>query len=184
MLIKKNLAIFDLDGTLYNTNMINYLSYKNALPYEIGEFTYDYYSKECNGRTYRDFLPSILKANDEEIINTIHKKKKENYKFFLDKSIENSHLINTIIALKENYYIALCTTASKSNVEDILNYYKRKELFDLILTYEDVDKHKPNPEIFLKAMKYFNKKNTETVIFGVEGARRTGSSVIIIDRFY
>ena len=39
---KNQLAIFDLDGTLFDTRMVNYLSYKKALNEFNAEIEYDY----------------------------------------------------------------------------------------------------------------------------------------------
>lgn len=55
-----------------------------------------------------------------------------------------------------------------------------KGLFDLILTQEDIEKPKPDPEGFIKAMEYFMINSKETAIFedsdvGIEAARRSGA---------
>ena len=51
------LAIFDMDGTLFNTNNINYYAYKEALDKYNVSIDYEYYCRFCNGRHYLDFLP-------------------------------------------------------------------------------------------------------------------------------
>ena len=90
--------------------------------------------------------------------------------------------------MKETYNIAIVTTASKKNTYDILKYYDKLELFDLILTSDDIEKSKPDPEGYLKAISYFNATPENTIIFedsevGIEAAKKTGSSVLIINNF-
>ena len=55
----KRLAIFDLDGTLYDTRAVNYLSYKMAVQDFEMELDKDYFFKYCNGQYYKDFLKRI-----------------------------------------------------------------------------------------------------------------------------
>ena len=72
--MKTKLAIFDLDGTLYDTRMTNYLSYRDALRQYNLELDYDYFSKYCNGRHYTEFLPQIMGNSNH--INCVHTAKK------------------------------------------------------------------------------------------------------------
>ena len=185
--LKMKLAIFDMDGTLYNTNDVNYYAYKDALAYYGVEIDYDYYCNFCNGRHYTVFIPDLVN-NDEEKIENIHNMKKEAYPKHLDKIIINEHLFNIIALMKKEYKIALVTTASSKNTMELLKYTGKDKLFDVILTQEDIKKTKPNPEGFLKAMEKFNAKKEDTIIFedspvGIEAARKTGASVVVIDKF-
>ena len=50
------LAIFDMDGTLYNTNDVNYFAYKEGLNTFGVDLDYDYYCNYCNGRHYKVFI--------------------------------------------------------------------------------------------------------------------------------
>lgn len=182
----KKLAIFDLDGTLFNTNDVNYFAYSDALKEQGYELNYDYYCKYCNGRHYRIFLPEII--DKPNVIEIVHNRKKELYSEYLGKAIINTHLFNIINNLKKDYHIALVTTASKKNTYDILEYFDKLNLFDYIITHEDVEKVKPNPEGFLKAMNHFGTNKEDTIIFedskvGIQAARQTGASVFVIDKF-
>lgn len=183
----KKLALFDLDGTLFNTNEVNYHAYSEALKEKGFDIDYTYYSNYCNGRHYKIFIPEIVN-NDEEIVEYVHQRKKALYSSYLDKAKVNTHLFNIIESLKETYHIGLVTTASKKNTYDILGYYNKLELFDLILTSDDIKNPKPNPEGYLKAIKYFNVKPDDTIIFedsdvGIQAAKSTGSTVLIINNF-
>lgn len=185
---KTKLAIFDLDGTLYDTNYVNYLAYKNALPEVPEYFTYDFFANECNGKSYKDFLPGLMGSNEKEEIKRVHQKKKEGYKTYLAHALENKHLFSIIESISSEYHIALVTTASRENVEDILKHFQRRNRFELIVTNEDVQYSKPNPEGFLKAMKYFEVSKENTIIFedsttGVEAAERAGAMFFVTRNF-
>ena len=173
------LIIVDLDGTLFDTKDVNYHAYKDAIaPYGY-EMDYKYYCEFCNGRHYMDFLPQIT-TNDRDILETMHKVKKNAYKKHLNKAVLNTGLVDIIRLMRKEYKTAVVTTASKENCYDILNQFGLVDLFDLILTHDDITNSKPNPEGFLKAMDYFNVKPSETIIFedsevGLEAAEESGA---------
>lgn len=176
----KKLALFDLDGTLFNTDDVNYYSYSKALSDYGYNIDYNYYCNFCNGRRYTEFLPKII--NDESIVKKVHDLKKEYYSQFLNKARINSGLFDIIRVLKKDYYIVIVTTASLKNTLDILKYFKVETLFDDIISQEDVNNPKPDPEGFLKAMSKYDKKGIETIIFedsdvGIEAALKTEASV-------
>ena len=181
--MKTKLAIFDMDGTLFDTKDVNYYAYKTALE-ELGyTIDYDYYCKECNGRLYKQFVPEIIGENIEHM-EKIHERKKELYSCFLSKARVNSSLFTLIDSIKDNYYIALVTTASKKNTMEILDKFSKTKLFDLILTHNDINMPKPDPEGFNKAMKHFNIDSSNSIIFedskpGIEAAKKSGATVFV-----
>ncbi len=186
--MKNKLAMFDMDGTLFDTKDVNYHSYKMALEELDYTISYDFYCKECNGRLYKQFLPEITNGASDEIIEKIHERKKELYDNFLDKAIINKHLFNIIELIKKEYNIALVTTASRKNTMDILKKFGKENDFDLILTHNDISKAKPDPEGFLKAMEYFNVQAADSLIFedskpGIEAAIASGATVYVAKGF-
>lgn len=181
------LAIFDMDGTLFDTNEVNFQAYREALLTEGVELDRDFYVNYCNGRHYTVFLPAMLN-NDKEKIERVHNLKKSAYSRFLDKTRVNTVLFDIIRAIKNDYKIALVTTASKKNTMEILEFAKATELFDLILTHDDITKPKPDPQGFLRAMELFSSAPEECIIFedsdvGIAAAEKTGASVVKIQRF-
>ena len=126
--------------------------------------------------------------NDKEKIEDIHKIKKNAYSKYLDKVKVNEHLFNIIDKLKVDYNIALVTTASKKNTYEILEYTRKKDLFNLILTAEDIKNPKPDPEGFILAMSKFDIEPKDCIIFedsdvGLEAAKRTKSNVFKVESF-
>lgn len=174
------LVIVDLDGTLFDTKDVNYHAYKEAItPYGY-DMDYKYYCEYCNGRHYTDFLPQIT-TDDEKILSEMHKAKKAAYKKYLDKAVLNKGLVDIITSLKNSgYKTAVVTTASKQNCHDVLQEFSMFDLFDLILTRDEISKSKPDPEGFLKAMACFDALAEDTIIFedsdvGLEAADRSGA---------
>lgn len=182
---KQYLALFDLDGTLFNTGDVNYHAYKDALaPFGV-ELDREYFVTKCNGRHYTDFLPTIMGNSDH--IEEVHKAKKETYKLNLDKAKENKHLFNVIKGLKDTYHLAVVTTASRQNTTDILRHFGYEDLFEFMVTQEDITKVKPDPQSFLLAMEHFGIGPDHTMIFedsdvGIKAAEASGATVFVVDQ--
>lgn len=177
------LIIADLDGTLFDTVEVNYLSYKEALN-EFGyDIDYEYYKEYCNGRPYKDFITQIVN-NDDAIANEVHIKKKEYYKKNIKHAKPNWALISLIQTMHGKAKTAIVTTASKKNTLELLREFDLAHIFDLILTQEDIAKTKPDPEGFLTAMNYFKIEPQKTIIFedsdvGVKAAMASGAQCFI-----
>lgn len=183
----KKLALFDLDGTLFDTKEVNYYAYLEALKQYKYTLEYDFYCIECNGRHYTYFLP-LLGVNDKKIMEEIHRIKKAVYNNYLDKVRVNEHLIQMIKIMAQNYNRVIVTTASRKNTEEILLHFNLLKEFDALLTQEDICHPKPDPEGFLLAMEKYGAAPQDTVIFedsevGIRAALSTGASVMVIQQF-
>lgn len=185
--MKNKLALFDLDGTLFDTNRPNFLAYQESFK-EFGyDINYDYFVSHCSGKDYKSFIPLITKK-DTYMLEEIHNKKKIYYKQYLKYARCNEHLFNIIEKIREEYFTAVVTTASRTNCFDLLKYFKKDFLFDLVIAKEDVSNLKPDPECFLKAMQYFNIDAGQTMIFedseiGLTAAKKTNAAVFAVNNF-
>ena len=178
----KKLAIFDMDGTLADTLMVNFRSYERALKEEGVVLTYECYMQKCFGRGYRDFLPEIVNG-DREAVERVHDRKSALYPDYIPGAKLNEALAAFIRSAKDLYYMAVVTTAARVNVERILDYFSLLEDFDLILTAEDIPRLKPDPMGFLMAMEHFGVTAEDTVIFedsepGLEAAEAVGAGIM------
>lgn len=185
MNLKNKLAIFDLDGTLFDTKDVNYNAYQNAIKMAGIDVNINYndFCNLYNGKNYKDFLPKIIPNILEEQMIIIHNFKKNIYTKYLNKARKNELLFLMIQEIKKKFYISLVTNASKKNVEDILEKFSVKDLFDLLITQEDIENQKPSAEGFLKAMNYFNISKENTIIFedseiGIQAAVKSGANYV------
>lgn len=182
------LAIFDMDGTLFDTRQANYLAYKKALNNFGFDVSKEYYFDFCNGKYYLDFLPKLVGENLDYVKN-VHSQKQKIYEQFLGEVRPNTHLLCIIEYIRGIYKTSLVTSASRKNVEMLLDFFSVREFFDLIITSEDVDKKKPDPEGFLLAMRTIGASQKETMIFedspeGIAAAKKVGGQVFIVENGY
>ena len=184
--MRDRLAIFDMDGTLIDTCMVNFRAYQAALAEENIDLTYEYFEKECFGKGYKEYLPPLT-GDDKELLERVHKRKIVLYKDYIGEARLNMALVDFLKGMKDKYYMALVTTASKENVYKMIEHFGLKEDLDLVLAAEDIPKHKPDPEGFFMAMRKFDIPPERTVVFedskiGIEAAERCNASVLRVIR--
>ena len=182
--MKERLAIFDFDGTLYDTVPANYAAYRDTLERHGFQLDEEYFKIHCYGRHYKAFLPPII-GPDEELLDIIHREKLVSYPKQLGLVRENTPLFHLMNALRPTHHIALVTTASQSGVMAILEQFGRLDEFDLILTQQDIPKNKPAPDGFLMAMKHFGIPADRSIIFedsesGIAAAQASGAPYLVV----
>ena len=174
------LLLFDLDGTLVNTDFI-YISVWDELlkPYNIhcNKNFFDYFIK---GKSDNDFIKFIIPSMTDNEIIQISKKKDKLFKMYIDKNQEIlfDGVMEFFMKNKESNKIAIVTSCNKEAAQYILDYYGLMDYVDLVIASEDCINHKPNPEPYLKAIDYFNTNKENVFIFedsysGYCSAKRT-----------
>ena len=114
--------------------------------------------------------------------------------YFLDNVIELKPQAEVFIHTlrRRGILTALTTTTSLSNIlryqqnnQKIYSKLNFKNDFDLILTRENVQNIKPHPEVYLKAIEYFQLQAKDCLIFedsliGIEATKQAGIDVVAI----
>ena len=180
------LAMFDLDGTLFDTFYANYLAYREACG---EEFPFDeaFFAAHCMSRSYSDFLPDI--GVPVERVQEIHERKKQCYPAYFSQIRPNAPLFQIASLLKASgVKLAVVTTANRKNTEELLRFFGCDKLFDLYVTQESVTAHKPSPESYQTAMQHFGVAPAQCVVFedseiGVEAGIAAGAAVWRAEKF-
>lgn len=186
--MEKYLVMTDMDGTLFDTAQVNYLAYANALSTENIWIDEEYFRVNCFGLNYKEFLIPLL-GNNNQKIELIHKIKTSNYKQYLNATKRNEALYELLKYLKvKGNIIALVTTASKKNVDQILDYYKMIDFFDEIVYQESVKNVKPNSECYEIVKKKYGFSNDRCIIFedseiGLLSAKNASDYVFCVEKF-
>ena len=84
-------------------------------------------------------------------------RKKRLYVENLARPRENKHLFKIIDSIKDKYHLTIVTAASRRNTMDILTYFGYEDMFEYIVTQEDIIKVKSNPEGFFGNAILWNK---------------------------
>lgn len=153
--------IFDLDGVLVLTEKYHYSAWKQVLDAEniyIDEVMYD----KLRGLSRIDTLNQILKIAKKEYSEKqkeiLANKKNEIYKEYLKElgpSDISCDLIKTLLVLKEKN-IKLAIASSSKNATNIAKQTDLLKYFDVIVDGNQINKAKPDPEVFLKTANKLN----------------------------
>ena len=116
----------------------------------------------------------------------VHGRKKALYRKYLTLAKPNTGLLTLLGMCRGECSLALVTTASRENTQDILHAFGLENFFDLVLAHEDITHSKPDPEGYIKAMQYFGASPEECIIFedsetGLEAARRSGAQYFTVN---
>jgi beta-phosphoglucomutase len=79
---------------------------------------------------------------------------------------------------------ALVSGAAKQEVDSIINKYFGKDAFEIIVTGDDIEQGKPNPEPFQTALEKMGLRESEAIVvenapLGVKSAKRAGISCMV-----
>jgi len=85
--------------------------------------------------------------------------------------------------------LAVCSNSVRSSVELMMKKANLDKYFDLMVSNEDVKKGKPDPEMYLKAMKEFKLKPDQCLILednenGIKAAKASGGHLLIINEIF
>ncbi|MFB0917702.1 MAG: HAD family phosphatase [Clostridiaceae bacterium] len=183
---RPELVIFDMDGTLIDSEPASIESWVTALK-EAGQ-----------DAVFEDILPFIGKnmkliKKEAEIrwhgldFEAIFKRQKE---LMIQNHNSGAVLkpgILEVLQLLEEQGIKKCvaTSSTKSRAERIMKSLDLESRFDFLITGEDVIHSKPDPEIFLKCIEKAGIEPEKSMIIedsknGIIAARRSGAVTVLI----
>ncbi len=183
--------IFDLDGTLANNMPCHYQAWQKAC-LRFG-FTMDTaFLQARTGSPGWKIAEEIIEQNGmtgkvspEEIIGV----KLEEFSAIQHKMTP----VEPVTALVQKYYgklpMSVGTGGNRDSVEKTLEIIGIRQYFDVIVTANDVKKHKPHPETFLKCAELMKVLPSDCEVFedgdlGIEAARRAGMIATDVRTWY
>ncbi|MDQ3059740.1 MAG: HAD family phosphatase [Pseudomonadota bacterium] len=140
--------LVDFDGTLADTALANYLAYAGALEEAGIWLSREEFEQEAFGRNWRDFLPQLLqKRGSNADPAAIAARKVSLYQGTVGKIRFNEALVALLENRASGTKAALVTSASAANVRAALASREAlAHLFDVLITGDDVTRHKPDPQ--------------------------------------
>ncbi|PFL32759.1 pyrophosphatase PpaX [Bacillus cereus] len=159
-----NTVLFDLDGTLINTNELIISSFLHTL----NTYYPNQYKREdvlpFIGPSLHDTFSKIDESKVEEMI-TSYRKFNHNHHDELVEEYETVY--ETVRELKkQGYKVGIVTTKARQTVEMGLQLSKLDEFFDVVVTIDDVEHVKPHPEPLQKALELLDAKPEEALMVG------------------
>ncbi len=144
--------VFDLDGVLFDTEPLHREAWNNAL-------------EEMGMEVSPEELMSWTGVPCQQVSAELEERWKGRYSRYEYYNLKDNHFVQIINsrdslfrglaesleALSTRVPIAVATASSRGNVEMMLSNSGIAGFFKAVVCYEDVEKHKPDPEVYLKA---------------------------------
>lgn len=177
--------VFDFDGLIIDTESAWYLAFKEVFQGYNVEFPKEIFVT-CIGTddsTLKAFIEEKLGADEiEKIMNLVNENLKART-LLLDIREGVREYLEEAKAL--GLRIGLASSSSREWVEGFLRQFQIIDYFEVIKTGDEVEKVKPDPTLYIKAVEALNIKPDEAVAFedsanGAKAAVAAGLKCVIV----
>lgn len=186
-------VLFDLDGVLIDATEWHYDALNRALALFGFHITRYEHLSTYNGLPTRRKLEMLtLEKNLPKALHDLISRAKQTYtrEEILKQchpAFDKEYMLSRL--QREGYRLAVCSNAIGDSVALMLRQAGLYDYFEFLISNEDVEKPKPDPEIYLTAMQRMNIEPRETVIVedaphGIESARRAGGQVCQVANYH
>ncbi|MEO0796500.1 MAG: HAD family phosphatase [Verrucomicrobiota bacterium] len=181
--------IFDCDGTLADSMPMHYRAWKQAFEKNSAKFpfTWELFYSMAGAGMYDSVVILNERYQDDLDPDTVVRDQDQFLRHELD-SVEPIHqVVELAKELKEKGFpIAVASGGDRAHVESTLTYCGIIDLFDAIVTKNDVERSKPAPDGFLKAAELLSVAPEKCVVFedsqlGITAAETCGMRWVFID---
>lgn len=181
-------VIFDRDGVILDSESTNVDAAVMAFK-ELGIAIKEEEKDWIVGRHPDDYINFFLEKYDFSYEEFRKIQSKKYHELF-----ETTHLFEKTVFLIKKLHkmkipLALTTSSSKKSTLNLLHRAKLEDIFNVIVTFEDYKRRKPDPESYIMTAKKLglNPKDCiviEDSIVGVEAAKNAGMKCIAIPNKY
>ena len=182
-------ALFDMDGTMFDTERLRFQTLKQASNEFIGQEFSDEYLMQCLGLSAKASEQLAQKFYGTDVPYTAIRKRADEIElaFVRQNGVPiKKGLIQVLERLrKSGLRMAVATSSRRAIAEEYLinaNVYK---FFDLLVCGDEVEQGKPHPEIFIKAAQRLNLQPQQCLMFedsenGINSASEAGGVTILL----
>ena len=172
--------IFDLDGTLVNTDDLHFRAYQEVLAERDKEISRDFYNAEMSGRPNMEILRDLFPDLSDEERAQIMDAKEAKFRALA----EDLHLtagLSNLLSWMDNKEMkrALVTSAQRENVDFMLRAVGLEGAFPVTVLAEQLERGKPNALPYEQSLKELGISADEALVFedslaGVSSASSAG----------
>ncbi len=181
-------VFFDLDGVIADTLHYHYLAWEKMFQ-ELGGSVSEHSVLLHEGRASREILPTFLEEAGVKLPVEEHEgfidRKRAYYRSIVNMTYY-PHVFEVIADIRaRGFRTALVTASSTKNMEAALPP-ERRLLFDFLITGDEVQHAKPNPDPYLAPMHHMKLTPEECVVvenapLGIESAKNAGMTCVAVE---
>jgi beta-phosphoglucomutase-like phosphatase (HAD superfamily) len=174
--------IFDCDGTLAHTMPIHYVAWRTMLEqhgFDFPEATFYSLAGVPSHGIIRHLAANVGRHIDDDDVHAMTVDKESRFV----AELASVRPIDEVVSIVERYRgvlpMAVASGGERWVVERTLGTIGVLDWFEAVVCFEDTDRHKPEPDVFLEAARRLNVAPGGCVVFedadlGLEAARRAG----------
>ncbi len=181
--------IFDCDGTLADTMPSHYVAWMTVLDrYELVMDEDRFYA--LGGWPTRKVAELLAREAGREIdVEQLAHQKEALFEDLVHLVRPIQPVLEVVHAYRGKLPIAVATGAVRRICERILRQIELEDVFDTLVSADDVERHKPQPDIFLEAARRLGVAPRHCRVYedtdpGIESARRAGMDPVDVRTFY
>lgn len=178
-------AIFDMDGVVVDNHRYHFaawMSFAQKYKFELND---QIYRDKFNGKTNADLFKMIFGEIPEAQMKAYAQEKEGMYqRLYLENMIAHKGLLDFLDYLRaQRIKIALGTSAPTMNVDFTLDALRLRHYFEVIVDGSQVDKGKPDPQVYQLCCMRLGLSPQECVVFedslaGLESGERAGCKIV------
>jgi len=186
--MKNNALIFDMDGTLVHNMHYHNQAWKDTLAEAGVQIDLDEFHRATSGKIGQEIIRIFLGAqlSDAQVDYWFQRKEalyRERYACCREPLPGLLALLEQARAL--GLPMAVATAAPPDNISFVLDELDLRRYFNVVIGGHQIERGKPDPEIFLKAAQEMGLQPAACLVFedalgGIEAARRAGMPAILI----
>ena len=180
----KRALLFDLDGTLANTDPLHYRAWAQSLAEHDLHIDEDFYRQRISGRLnpdiVADLLPHLHGGHGQAFVD-----EKEHAFRELATNLAPLPGVSALLewAARENLPVALVTNAPRDNAHMVLRALRVQDAFHAVVLAEELPRGKPSPDPYLEALRLLDVPAGRAVAFedspsGVKSAVSAGIETV------
>lgn len=176
--------LFDLDGTLVNSDPLHYQAWRDTLAHYGLEIDKAFYAARISGRLNTDIVPDLLPELSTEGIERFIEQKELLYRRLATQLIALPGLSHLLAwAGQQHLKLGLVTNAPRRNAWFMLEALRLEETFAEVVVAEDVTAGKPDPAPYRAALKALGIPSQDALAFedspsGIRSAVGAGLSTV------
>jgi len=178
-------VIFDMDGVIVHSNPTHKKAIQKFLKERNQSVSDAYLENNVYGCPNKEWMPKLFGKEDPDKLERLADEKEQLFRDIFvpeDNVVEGIHDFLEQLG-KRNIPMAVATSAPGENADYILSRLAILKYFTAVLDSSDINKGKPNPEVYIKAAKLLNKRPEECIVIedsisGVKAGLNAGATVI------
>jgi len=181
--------IFDLDGTLADTMPAHFLAWKKVTDKYGLDFSEDRFYA-WGGRPSERILEMLSEEQGITLdVDVVAVEKEEAFVELISEIQRIPSVTDVVLEHHNKVPMAVATGAMRWVMDRILGQIEMAQYFQVSVTSEDTERHKPFPDVFLEASERLSVDPTKCCVYedadlGIEAAKAAGMHVIDVRQFH